>query len=52
MGLAFGIGSLLYLRFFLLNLQVLTLVVMALGLIVINPIWFIGTGIVLRRASR
>jgi hypothetical protein len=51
-GLVFGIGSLLTLPFFLLNLQILTLVVMALGLIVINPIWFIGTGIVLRHASR
>ena len=51
-GLILGVGSLLTLPFLLFNLQFLTLVVTALGLIVINPVWFIGTGIVLRRASR
>jgi hypothetical protein len=37
-GLIFGIGSLLTFPFFLLNLQFASLVAMALGLIVINPI--------------
>jgi len=47
-GLIFGVGSLLTLPFILLNMQFLLNVTMALGLIVINPVWFIGTGIVLR----
>jgi hypothetical protein len=50
-GLVFGIGSLLTLPFLLLNLQFPLLVARALGLMVISPIWFIGTGIVLRHAS-
>lgn len=48
-GLIFGIGSLLALPFFLLNLQFASLVVMALGLVVIDPLWFIWMGTVLRR---
>lgn len=48
-GLIFGIGSLLSFPLILLNMQFLLLVTRALGLIVIGPIWFIGTGIVLRR---
>lgn len=48
-GLIFGVGSLLTLPFVLLNMRFLLNVTMALGLIVVNPVWFIGAGIVLRR---
>lgn len=48
-GLIFGIGSLLSVSFILLNMQFLLLIIRVFGLIVISPIWFIGTGVVLRQ---
>ncbi len=48
-GLIYGLGALLTVPFFLLNMQFPLLVARGLGLIVLSPIWFIGTGIVLRR---
>jgi len=48
-GLIFGVGSILSFPFILLNMQFLLLVTRVLGLIIISPVWFIGTGIVLIR---
>jgi hypothetical protein len=48
-GLIYGIGALLTVPLFLINMQLPLLVARGVGLVVLSPVWFIGTGIVLLR---
>jgi Domain of unknown function (DUF4386) len=48
-GLIYGIGALLTVLLFLLNMQLPLLVARGVGLVVLSPVWFVGTGIILLR---
>jgi Domain of unknown function (DUF4386) len=48
-GLIYGIGALLTVPLFLLNMQLPLLLARGVGLVALSPVWFVGTGFILLR---